>query len=306
MKNMNDTLQNIGLSQIKKFLPSGEDIHLGDDFFIIDIKDTGDTSFLKYPFRADAFLALFCEKGGFDVEINLRQYRIEDNSLTICIPGNIIKIEPPMPDSPLPGRFVAFAVSRRFISDLRFDFTKLFESRMRFFHDPRIKLGKAELFFCSNYFHLIREVINSGVQGNGPAVESLVVSLLHVLSGLIKRNTQVVEEGALSSHARLNILFERFMSLVSEYHVSERGVAFYADRLGMTPKYLSRLIKQVSGHSAPYWIDSFVIQDAKSMLKYTDDSIKEIVFKLNFVSASVFYKFFKSQTGMTPSEYRRG
>lgn len=303
---MSETLQNIGLSQIRKFLPSGEDIHLGDDFFIIDITDTRDTGFLKYPFRADAFLALFCQKGGFEVEINFRKYQINDNSLTICIPGNIIKIDLSSLNSRLPGRFVAFAVSRRFISDLRFDFSKLFESRMRFFNDPRIKLGKPELYFCSNYFHLIREVINSGVQGNDLAVESLVVSLLHVLSGLIKKNTKLVIEGPVSSQTRLNILFERFMSLVSEHHVSERGVAFYADWLGMTPKYLSRLIKDVSGHSAPYWIDSFVIQDAKSMLKYTDDSIKEIVYKLNFVSPSVFYKFFKSQTGMTPSEYRRG
>jgi len=68
----------------------------------------------------------------------------------------------------------------------------------------------------------------------------------------------------------------------------------------------SKLIKQVSGRSAPDWIDSFVILEAKNMLKYTDDSIKEIVFKLHFPNPSVFYKFFKAHTGMTPSEYRNG
>ncbi len=303
---MNETLQNIGLAQIKKFLPPGEDIHLGNDFFIIDIKNGSDQGFLKYPFRADAFLAIFCEKGGFDIEINLRKYRIEDNSLTVCIPGNIIKVEPSRSSGGLPGRFVAFAVSRSFISDLRFDFSKLFDSRLTFFHDPRMTLGEKELFFCSNYFHLIKEVIGSDIQGKNEAVEPLVESLLHVLAGLIRKNTVKVSEGEKTSQARLNMLFERFMSLVSEYHTSERGMAFYAERLGMTPKYLSRLIKQVSGRSAPDWIDSFVIQEAKSMLKYTDESIKEIVFKLNFVNASVFYKFFKAQTGMTPSEYRNG
>ena len=83
-------------------------------------------------------------------------------------------------------------------------------------------------------------------------------------------------------------------------------MAFYASHLGLTPKYLSKLIKQVSGWSAPDWIDSFVILEAKNMLKYTDDSIKEIVFKLHFPNPSVFYKFFKAHTGMTPSEYRNG
>lgn len=302
---MSETLKNIGLSQIKRFLPPGEDIHIGDDFFIIDVKEGGVGDFLRYPFRVDAFLVFFCEKGGYDVEINLRKYHIEDNSLTVCIPGNIIKVVSDEWGSGV-GRFVAFAVSRSFVSSIHFDFSKIFDSHLMFVQDPRISLGKQELFFCSNYFHLIKEVINSGIQGKGEAVESLVESLMHVLSGLIQKNVRPINEGPKTSYSRLNILFERFMSLVSEYHTTERGMAFYADRLGMTPKYLSKLIKQVSGRSAPEWIDSFVIQEAKSMLKYTDDSIKEIVYKLNFVNASVFYKFFKAQTGMTPSEYRNG
>lgn len=301
---MSDTLQNIGLAQIKKFLPQGDDIHIGNDFFIVDIQDNGTKGFLRYPFRVDAFLVIFCEKGGFDVEINLRKYHIEDRSLTFCIPGNIIKIEPSPKNDSLSGRFVTFAVSRSFISDLRFDFARLFDSHLLFLHDPRVKLGDMEVFFCSHYFHLIKEVIKSDIQVKNEAVEPLVESLLYVLSGLIKKNTAKDQEENKSSQTRLYILFERFMSLVSEFHTSERGMAFYAQRLGMTPKYLSRLIKQVSGRSAPDWIDSFVIQEAKSMLKYTDESIKEIVYKLNFVNASVFYKFFKAQTGMTPSEYR--
>ncbi|MBR1927291.1 MAG: AraC family transcriptional regulator [Bacteroidales bacterium] len=304
---MREILQNIGLAEIKRVLPSGEDIHLGDDFFIIDIRDASDQEFLRYPFRTDAFLAIFCEKGGFDLEINLMKYHIEDSSLTVCIPGNILKIEPaPGSDSILPGRFVAFAVSRRFISDLKFDFTRLFDSRLKFFYNPRIRLGRKELYFCSHYFHLIKEVIGSDIQGKNEALEPLVESLLYVLSGMIMSNPQRDGEGLRTPQTRLNMLFEKFMSLVSEFHTSERGMAFYSERLGLTPKYLSRLIKQVSGRSAPEWIDSFVIQEAKSMLKYTNDSIKEIVYKLNFVNASVFYKFFKAQTGMTPSAYRNG
>ena len=302
---MTESLKNIGLSQIKKYLPPGEDIHLGDDFFIIDVDGRKGASFLQYPFRVDAFLAIFCEKGGFDVELNLRKYHIEDSTLMVCIPGNILKIEA-AEGGRVPGRFVAFAVSRAFITTIHFDFAKIFESRLMFFQDPRISLGQKELFYCSHYFHLIREVIASGVDGRNEAVESLVQSLMHVLAGLLKKNASQIEPGQKSSQTRLNLLFERFMSLVSEYHTTERGMAFYADRLGMTPKYLSRLIKQVSGRSAPEWIDLFVMQDAKSMLKYTDDSIKEIVYKLNFANASVFYKFFKAQAGMTPSEYRNG
>ena len=73
----------------------------------------------------------------------------------------------------------------------------------------------------------------------------------------------------------------------------------------MTPKYLSKLIKGLSGRSAHEWIDSFVILEAKNLLKYSDLTIKQIVYQLNFPNQTTFYRFFKTQTGMTPTEYRR-
>lgn len=81
-------------------------------------------------------------------------------------------------------------------------------------------------------------------------------------------------------------------------------MTFYANKLCLTPKYLSKLVKQASGRSAPDWIDEFVILEAKNMLKYSNMPIKEIVFRLNFPNQSFFYRFFKTHTGMTPSEYR--
>ena len=72
-----------------------------------------------------------------------------------------------------------------------------------------------------------------------------------------------------------------------------------------TPKYLSKLVKSASGKSAHEWIDSFVILEAKNMLKYSGMSIKSIVWELNFPNQTTFYRFFKTQTGMTPSEYRK-
>lgn len=303
---MNEALQYVGMSQIKKFLPAGEEIKMGEDFLIVDIREGDAGTFIDNPFRVDAFLAIFCQKGGFEIEINLRKFKIQDSTLLIGIPGYIIKVGEMSKGHSIPGRLVAMAISKRFITEIKFDFSKLFESRLMFFYDPRIMLGHEEMAFCSNYFQLLKSILSSRIPDKRPAVGSLVESLMNVLAGLVDDHHIHSEEieTSHSTQTRLNILFEKFMSLVSEYHTSERGMAFYANRLGMTPKYLSKLIKQVSGRSAPDWIDSFVVNEAKSMLKYTDDSIKEIVYKLNFVNASVFYKFFKAQTGMTPSEYR--
>ena len=281
---MRDTLQSVGFEQIRKFLPPGDDISLGNDFLVVDVQQHDPGSFIDSPFR---------------------KLRIQDNTLVVCIPGYILKVGKMGAGKDLNGRIVAMALSRQFISDINFDFSRLFESRLMFFYDPRIMLTKNEMSFCSKYFHLVKSILDTGIPTKIASVKSLVESLLHVLEGMVSENNDEPEpEPSKSAQTRLNMLFERFMSLVSEYHSTERGMAFYANRLGITPKYLSRLIKDVSGRSAPEWIDAFVIQEAKSMLKYTDDSIKEIVYKLNFTNASVFYKFFRSQTGMTPSEYR--
>ena len=104
---------------------------------------------------------------------------------------------------------------------------------------------------------------------------------------------------------RSKVIFDRFIGVVSEYHTQERGVAFYADKLCLTPKYLSKLVKAASGRSAPDWIDAYVMLEAKNMLKYSDIPIKEIVSRLNFPNPSTFHKFFKAKAGLTPLQYRK-
>ena len=104
---------------------------------------------------------------------------------------------------------------------------------------------------------------------------------------------------------RSKAILEDFLTLVRDNHNKERNLSFYADKLYLTPKYLSKLVKSASGKSAHEWIDSFVILEAKNMLKYSGMSIKSIVWELNFPNQTTFYRFFKTQTGMTPSEYRK-
>ena len=137
-------------------------------------------------------------------------------------------------------------------------------------------------------------------------IGSLLTSLTYVSADVWEEQLDQAKQHAGGSSARTKQIFDRFISLVNEHHNSQRNMAFYADELCLTPKYLSKLIKQASGRSAPEWIDAFVILEAKNMLKYSDMAIKEIVYKLHFANQSVFYKFFKAHTGLTPSEYRKG
>ena len=124
------------------------------------------------------------------------------------------------------------------------------------------------------------------------------------LAGLWLDRMQDIRKQQQNDTNRSRVTFDNFIRLVSENYTKYRNVGFYADQLCLTPKYLSKVVKNFSGKSAPDWIDAYVILEAKNLLKYSDLAIKEIVYRLNFPNQSVFYKFFKTRTGITPSQYR--
>ena len=99
--------------------------------------------------------------------------------------------------------------------------------------------------------------------------------------------------------------FREFMRHLQQHHCKERSLGFYASLLHITPKYLTTLIKQVSGRSAAEWIDECVILEAKNLLKFSTMSIQQIAYYLNFPNQSFFGTYFKRRTGMSPSEYKQ-
>jgi YesN/AraC family two-component response regulator len=101
-----------------------------------------------------------------------------------------------------------------------------------------------------------------------------------------------------------NSIVERFMELVQEHYREERLIGFYADKLCITPKYLSKLIKEHTGRSAGEWIDNHVILEARAMLQSSDMTIQQIAASLNFPNQSFFGKYFKRATGLSPKQYR--
>ena len=95
-----------------------------------------------------------------------------------------------------------------------------------------------------------------------------------------------------------------FFYLVIEYHTISRDVAFYADKMCISPKYLTMLITDNTGRSAKEWIVEYTILEIKVLLKDSNLEIKEVVSRTNFQSNSTMTRFFRKHTGTTPSEYR--
>ncbi len=92
--------------------------------------------------------------------------------------------------------------------------------------------------------------------------------------------------------------------LIAEYYKTAREVSFYADKLCITPKYLTLIATQVTGRSARQCIADFVIIEMKALLRNANVDIKELVKELGFRNQSALSRYFRRQTGMSPSEYR--
>ncbi len=302
-------LQTIDIPRILSLSPVIDEYSLGKDFILGEMSGSrvqhsqAVLDLLRYPVRFDGYIIFFLRKGSFKLDVNLNTYEVGERTLLVTVPASIVRISSFNPDAEL--RFVL--ISRDFMNSIPVDFVKVYRDSIRLWNTPCITLAEEELQLLEKYFLLAREILASPrLPSRREILGSLLTSVTYLSMDVWTRQLSVSRDTERYSSARANLLFERFIALVTEHHVSERGMAFYADKLCLTPKYLSKVIKQATGRSAPDWIDAFVILEAKNLLKYSDKSIKEIVFALHFPNQSVFYKYFKAHTGLTPSEYRKG
>lgn len=107
------------------------------------------------------------------------------------------------------------------------------------------------------------------------------------------------------SQSREQRLFTDFIQLVSEFAPEHHTIDFYASRLCLTPRYMSTIVRQVSGKSAKQWIDAALVTRIKIELKHTDKSVATICDDFNFPNPSFLTKFFKRMTGQTPTQFRQ-
>ena len=166
--------------------------------------------------------------------------------------------------------------------------------------DFQMRLNPAEQEYLDRLhlmlYHHLRQP-----DGSSQVTLHLVSAFLWYVDHLWNRHEQSYRE----HQSREQRLFTDFIQLVSEYAPEHHTIDFYASRLCITPRYMSTIIKQVSGKSAKQWIDAALVTRIKIDLKHTDKSIARICDDMNFPNPSFLTKFFKRMTGMTPKEFRQ-
>ena len=137
---------------------------------------------------------------------------------------------------------------------------------------------------------------------NRQTVSSLVAALMHHYDGLYRRYSDMQQ----GSQSREQTIFDRFIQLVNQHCADQHQISYYADRLCLTERYLSTVIRQTSGVTAKEWIDRALITRIKVELMHTDKPVARIADDLSFPNPSFFSKYFKRIVGITPGEYRTG
>lgn len=137
---------------------------------------------------------------------------------------------------------------------------------------------------------------------NDIVIGFLRILLLMICEELLKQENLTVAN--VFSNDRDKMLFHQFLDLLSREKQKRRQVNYYAEKLCITPKYLSTVCRKASGKSPIRWITDSVMEDCYQLLRGTNLTVKEISNKLGFPNSSFFGQYFREQAGMTPIEYR--
>uniref|UniRef100_UPI0040565A48 helix-turn-helix domain-containing protein n=1 Tax=Alistipes sp. TaxID=1872444 RepID=UPI0040565A48 len=259
---------------------------------------------IGFPCRINNFFISVVRNGHEKVAVNMVEHHISGPSVFINIPNNIIDFTNISSKEPISGCVISF--DEEFLKGIDVDIKHLFPLFIATRKQPVLQLEEEECEeLISAIYEIKKEITHTKREPfEQEIIQSYFVILLYRLGQIIRRREEELPAMENSAKSRNEEYLERFIKLLAANYKQERTLAFYASELCITPKYLTTLIKRISGRSASEWIDSCVIMEAKNLLRYSTMSIQEIAYALNFPNQSFFGKYFKHQTGYSPSAYK--
>ncbi len=244
------------------------------------------------PYRAKEGRIIRILQGTGRISINLIEYEVSAHQIIIIPDNSLIELLEISPDYD----FQVIVPACNFLPALPGSILSEIYTR----NGIVLSLNEEEWTQAEMFFTLLWNILHSSPYRR-ETVQHFIISLLYNLKYTYEQ-TRTTTPLRLS---RREEIFRRFIALVNEHSKQERSVNFYADKLCLTPHYLSTIIREASGQTVMQWINQSVVLEAKVLLKHSDLLIFQISDELNFPNPSFFSKFFKRMTGMTPAEYQK-
>jgi AraC family transcriptional regulator, transcriptional activator of pobA len=237
---------------------------------------------------------LWTEKGISKQTIDYKEYEVLPNSLFFISPNQVHQFEE---WKPLKGGTILFTEDFFLLNHNNKD--KLFELSFldNFYANPCIQLDKRNFADIKQTIDLI---INE--QKRTDKSGAITQSLLHILLEQVQRCIDIETEKPVSK--KYLILFKQFKNLLDKHFAENKTTSYFAQQLHITAHHLNLITKEVTGKTASEVIRARSILEAKRLLTFTDKTVSEIAFELNYTDSSYFAKTFKAETNLSPITFK--
>mgnify|MGYP003481800096 FL=1 len=270
-------------SKIRNIVP--DDMRIGDDLLIL--KNASYKDSINEPRKVDVTTFILMDKGESRAIVEGKEYQLQAPCLAVVMPNQTYCLLEASDD--LEVR--AIIMSNNFTLNLMSS-----NLNNMILENPVIDISSDLVSFNTYYNVLLHTVRSSFKSSHLESAKHLTMSMLYFYA----RKLEHLEK----DKKKREIVFDRFCDDVRKFYKINRSIPFYSGRLAVSSKYLNDIVKEKTGITANEYIDRQTIIECKALLSSTDMSILKISLMMHFPSYSVFGKFFKRMTGMTPTEYR--
>lgn len=297
----------LGMNEIlKQALDFPRIISHGNDYLIVELtemgnRETGSSTYYKF----DGIIFLYSTNGEFIVEKRYEQIRLRKKNFMTIFPDDEVKgLKKVVDDN---SSITVLFLTKAFIRDINFNLNVFASLNPLNTKPSTIQLTDPDFDMLTQYFRILE--INARNCTNGKSdvftrniARNITAALFYNLMLLTHDNARTVLK---SRNSRKTAYVIEFMDHLHNNYKMERTVKFYADKMCITPKYLSALVKEITGKSAAEWIDKCVILEAKNLLRFSGMNVQQVAYELNFPNQSAFGKYFKHVTGSSPSHFQQ-
>ena len=253
-------------------------------------------SHLSPPFIIDDHRFGIVTQGEATVTINLQEKTLRAGTMAFLAPGSIITDIHFSPDFDVRGLALFASYPMPFPADR---LPGIFNGEVRDFQCPTGSVPHL-LDITHRLMDLIWLMITSSETPDRTTLNSLIATLMSHYDSVYHACERI------PSYSREQTIYDRFIYLVSRYAKQEHHLAFYADKMCLTERYLGSVVRQVSGLTAKQWIDKSLIACLQSELRHSDKTLAQLADEMNFPNTSFLCKYFKRLTTLSPLAYRNG
>jgi YesN/AraC family two-component response regulator len=214
--------------------------------------------------------------------------------MVLLTPGSIVTDLHFSPDFDMRGLALFATFPLPFPSD---HMPLVFNGEIRDFQCPA---DEQQLDVTHRLMDLIWLMVTSSDSPDRATLNSLIAALMNHYDSVYHACERI------PSYSREQTIYDRFIYLVSRYAKQEHHLAFYADKMCLTERYLGSVVRQVSGLTAKQWIDKSLIACLQAELRHSDKTLAQLADEMNFPNTSFLCKYFKRLTTLSPLAYRNG